>query len=81
MEEHNLLYDACKNMISACWASWRIISSIEQEDSKENDEDVFTIKEYRAKVEAELSKICEGILHLIASLRPPPQSPRYYISR
>ena len=49
-------------------ASWRIISSIEQkEESKGNEDHVVMIKEYRSKVETELSTICESILNLLDS--------------
>jgi len=73
VEERNLLSVAYKNVIGARRASWRIVSSIEQkEESKGNDAQVASIKQYRQKVEAELAKICEDILdvldkHLIPS--------------
>lgn len=68
VEERNLLSVAYKNVIGARRASWRIISSIEQkEESRGNDEHVVSIKEYRAKVEAELTKICDSILRLLDS--------------
>ncbi|KAK7304315.1 hypothetical protein VNO77_45183 [Canavalia gladiata] len=68
VEERNLLSVAYKNVIGARRASWRIISSIEQkEESRGNEEHVGVIKEYRAKIEAELSKICDGILSLLES--------------
>lgn len=68
VEERNLLSVAYKNVIGARRASWRIISSIEQkEESRGNDDHVSSIKEYRAKIEAELSKICGGILSLLES--------------
>ncbi|URE42850.1 UBQ [Musa troglodytarum] len=68
VEERNLLSVAYKNVIGARRASWRIISSIEQkEESRGNEEHVVLIKEYRGKVEAELSKICDGILKLLDS--------------
>ncbi|RWW84634.1 hypothetical protein BHE74_00006749 [Ensete ventricosum] len=68
VEERNLLSVAYKNVIGARRASWRIISSIEQkEESRGNEDHVALIKEYRGKVEAELSKICEGILKLLDS--------------
>ncbi|GAB4832623.1 hypothetical protein Ancab_006641 [Ancistrocladus abbreviatus] len=74
MEERNLFSIAYKNVIGARWASWRIISSIEQkEESRGNKDHVATIKEYRGKIEAELSKICDGILgHLESHLIPLP---------
>ncbi|RZR94026.1 hypothetical protein BHM03_00022626, partial [Ensete ventricosum] len=68
VEERNLLSVAYKNVIGARRASWRIISSIEQkEESRGNEDHVALIKEYRGKVEAELSKICDGILKLLDS--------------
>lgn len=72
VEERNLLSVAYKNVIGARRASWRIISSIEQkEESKGNEGHVKRIKEYRAKVEAELGGICTDILGLLdANLIP-----------
>jgi len=73
VEERNLLSVAYKNVIGARRASWRIISSIEQkEENKGNEAHVKRIKEYRIKVETELSDICKDILgvlekHLIPS--------------
>ncbi|CAK9156539.1 unnamed protein product [Ilex paraguariensis] len=68
VEERNLLSVAYKNVIGARRASWRIISSIEQkEESRGNVDHVNAIKEYRAKIEAELSKICDGILKILDS--------------
>jgi 14-3-3 protein epsilon len=66
VEERNLLSVAYKNVIGARRASWRIVSSIEQkEESKGNDQQVSLIKEYRAKIEAELAKICDDILSVL----------------
>ena len=74
VEERNLLSVAYKNVIGTRRASWRIVSSIEQkEESKENSEhQIKLIKDYRAKIEAELTKISDDILsvldkHLIPS--------------
>ncbi|KAL3538679.1 hypothetical protein ACH5RR_002045 [Cinchona calisaya] len=68
VEERNLLSVAYKNVIGARRASWRIISSIEQkEESKGNADHVNVIKEYRGKIETELSSICDGILKLLDS--------------
>jgi 14-3-3 protein epsilon len=68
VEERNLLSVAYKNVIGARRASWRIVSSIEQkEESRKNEEHVTLIKEYRGKIEAELSNICDGILKLLDS--------------
>ncbi|KAI4381379.1 hypothetical protein MLD38_007453 [Melastoma candidum] len=66
VEERNLLSVAHKNVIGARRASWRIMSSIEQkEESKGNENNVKLIRDYRKKVEDELSKICMDILSII----------------
>ncbi|KAF8376815.1 hypothetical protein HHK36_030704 [Tetracentron sinense] len=68
IEERNLLSVAYKNVIGARRASWRIISSIEQkEESRGNEDHVATIRDYRSKIESELSSICDGILRLLDS--------------
>ncbi|KAL0392365.1 UNVERIFIED_CONTAM: 14-3-3-like protein C [Sesamum radiatum] len=75
VEERNLLSVAYKNVIGARRASWRIISSIEQkEESKGNDDHVSSIKEYRSKIETELSGICDGILQLLDKMLIPSAS-------
>jgi len=66
VEERNLLSVAYKNVIGARRASWRIISSIEQkEENKGNETHVARIKEYRSKVEHELTNICNDVLALL----------------
>ncbi|CAH9067119.1 unnamed protein product [Cuscuta epithymum] len=68
IEERNLLSVAYKNVIGSLRAAWRIVSSIEQkEESRKNEEHVSLIKDYRGKVEAELSQVCAGILNLLQS--------------
>ncbi|ERN14649.1 hypothetical protein AMTR_s00038p00201030 [Amborella trichopoda] len=66
VEERNLLSVGYKNVIGARRASWRIMSSIEQkEEAKGNDQNVKRIRDYRHKVEEELSNICSDILTVI----------------
>ncbi|XP_009404035.2 14-3-3 protein 6 [Musa acuminata AAA Group] len=66
VEERNLLSVAYKNVVGARRASWRIVSSIEQkEESRGNEGHVAAIRDYRAKIEAELTSICGGILRLL----------------
>ncbi|KAH9672681.1 hypothetical protein KPL70_017832 [Citrus sinensis] len=61
-----LLHEADKNVIDAGRASWRIVSSIKQEEESRGNQDyVSVIKEYRSKIEAELTEICGGILKLL----------------
>jgi 14-3-3 protein epsilon len=73
-----------KNVIGARRASWRILSSIEQkEESKGNETNVKRIKEYRKKVEAELTGVCNDIMtvideHLIPSSIPGESSVFYH---
>jgi len=75
VEERNLLSVAYKNVIGARRASWRIISSIEQkEDNKGNKDHVVKIKEYRSKVETELTGICHDILSLLDEFLIPSSS-------
>jgi len=66
VEERNLLSVAYKNVVVARRASWRIVSSIEQkEESKGNAHHVTKIKEYRTKIESELTNICSDVLRLL----------------
>lgn len=66
VEERNLVSVGYKNVIGARRASWRILSSIEQkEETKGNEQNVKRIRDYRQRVEDELSKICNDILSVI----------------
>lgn len=68
VEERNLLSVAYKNVIGARRASWRIVSSIEQkEEAKGNEAQVTLIREYRSKIETELTKICDDILSVLTN--------------
>ncbi|AWU78336.1 protein BMH1 [Pichia kudriavzevii] len=66
IEERNLLSVAYKNVIGARRASWRIVSSIEQkEEQKGNEAQVKLIRDYRGKIELELTNICDDILNVL----------------
>lgn len=66
VEERNLLSVAYKNVVGARRASWRIVASIEQkEESKNNNPQVALIREYRQKIEKELSDICYDVLNVL----------------
>lgn len=66
VEERNLVSVGYKNVIGARRASWRILSSIEQkEEGKGHEQNVKRIKDYRQRVEDELTKICNDILSVI----------------
>lgn len=84
VEERNLLSVGYKNVVGARRASWRILSSIEQkEESRGNEQNAKRIKEYRHKVETELTDICSDIMtvideHLIPSCPAGESSVFYY---
>ena len=66
VEERNLLSVAYKNVIGARRASWRIITSMEEKDrSTGSTQAAARTKEYRSKVEKELSGICNDILEVL----------------
>jgi 14-3-3 protein epsilon len=62
VEERNLLSVAYKNVIGSRRASWRVVTSIEQ---KGDADKMSIIKDYKAKIEAELVEICNDILGII----------------
>jgi len=62
VEERNLLSVAYKNVIGSRRASWRVVTSIEQ---KGEGDKLVIIKDYKAKIEAELVEICNDILNII----------------
>ncbi|PON96422.1 14-3-3 protein [Trema orientale] len=84
VEERNLLSVGYKNVVGSRRASWRILSSIEQkEEAKGNEVHAKRIKEYRQKVESELSSICGDIMtvideHLIPSATAGESTVFYY---
>jgi 14-3-3 protein epsilon len=66
VEERNLLSVAYKNVVGSRRASLRIISSIEQkEESRGKEDNLRKAKEYRKKVEKELTEICNDILTVL----------------
>jgi len=66
VEERNLLSVAYKNVVGSRRASLRIISSIEQkEESRGKEDHLAKAKEYRKKVEKELTSICGDILEVL----------------
>jgi len=66
IDERNLLSVAFKNVVGARRASWRVVASVkEKEESKGTTKHLAKIQEYREKIEAELSKICEDIINIL----------------
>jgi len=66
VEERNLLSVAYKNVVGSRRASLRIISSIEQkEESRGKADHLAKAREYKKKVEKELTEICNDILEVL----------------
>merc|ERR1712232_981489 len=66
VEERNLLSVAYKNAVGGRRAAWRIITSVEQkEKTNGNEEQAKYAREYCGKVEAELQKICDTIIGML----------------
>ncbi|CAL8298611.1 unnamed protein product [Lota lota] len=62
-EERNLLSVAYKNVVGARRSSWRVVSSMEQKS--EGSDKAALAKEYREKIEKELTEICKDVLGLL----------------
>jgi 14-3-3 protein beta/theta/zeta len=69
-EERNLLSVAYKNVVGARRSSWRVISSIEQK-TESNERRAQMTKEYREKIEKELTDICNEVLDLLGKFLVP----------
>eukprot|EP00758_Cryptobia_borreli_P011844 Tbor_TRINITY_DN5695_c5_g3::TRINITY_DN5695_c5_g3_i1::g.8810::m.8810/K06630/YWHAE; 14-3-3 protein epsilon len=66
LEERNLLSVAFKNVLGSRRNAWRIINAIEiRENEKSAVENLPMIIQLRKQFEAELSAICDDLLHLL----------------
>ena len=66
LEERNILSVAFKNVVGTRRAAWRVLSSIEKkENNKGNTSNVDKVKNYKAQIEEELTKVCQDILVLL----------------
>ncbi|KAL8506413.1 hypothetical protein ACS0TY_017335 [Phlomoides rotata] len=85
--ERTLLSGGCGKAITRRRDSWGILSKLEQkEESKGNEVNVGLIKEYKRKVETEITDICTDMLsiideHLIPSASTPNSTVYYYTMR
>ena len=73
-EDRDLLSVVYKNAVDSRCAAWRVITSVEQKEKSQGEEQLASYaREYIAKVENELQRICEGVLALMdKKLVPPP---------
>ena len=65
VEDRNLLSVAYKNSVGTRRTSWRVISSIEAKEEAKNSNFLPLLREYKAKIEAELDAICEEIIKIL----------------
>jgi 14-3-3 protein epsilon len=84
VEERNLLSVAYKNSVGTRRTAWRVISSIETKEEAKNSPNLPLLRDYKAKIEAELDKICNEIIKfldekLISSAKDNAQSKVFYL--
>ncbi len=57
---------AYKNVVGTRRAAWRVLSSIQKKENNKGDaEKVQKVKNYKHKIEVELTEICQDILDLL----------------
>jgi len=60
-----LLSVAYKNTVGSRRTAWRAISSIEQKEEAKGSKFLNLLKDYKNKIELELSEFCDDILKLL----------------
>jgi len=65
VEERNLLSVAYKNAIGSRRTAWRALSSIEQREEAKGGKHLNLLRDYKKKIEEELSRFCNDILDLL----------------
>jgi len=77
VEERNLLSVAFKNSVGSRRTAWRALSSIEsKEESKGNTKNIGLIKNFKKRIEDELTNFCNDIINLLdKSLVPQANQP------
>jgi len=65
VEERNLLSVAYKNSVGSRRTAWRALTSIEQKEESKGSRHLPLLKEYKKKIETELSNFCNDILDLL----------------
>ena len=66
VEERNLLSVAYKNSISGRRSAWRALESLEKKEEQKNQtKHVQHIKDYKVKIQTELTNICNDLINLL----------------
>jgi len=65
VDERNLLSVAFKNSVGSRRTAWRALSSIEQKEETKGGKNLPLLKEYKKKIEGELTTICNDILAIL----------------
>jgi 14-3-3 protein epsilon len=65
IEERNLLSVAYKNSVGSRRTAWRALSSIEQKEESKGSKFLSQLRDYKKKIEKELSDFCNDILSLL----------------
>jgi len=67
VEDRNLLSVAYKNTVGSRRTSWRALTQIEQKEESKGSKNLGLLREYKKKIEAELTNFCNEILALLDS--------------
>jgi len=67
IEERNLLSVAYKNTVGSRRTAWRALSSIEQKEESKGSKNLNLLRDYKKKIETELTNFCNDILGLLDS--------------
>lgn len=65
IEERNLFSIACKNCVGSHRTSWRALSTIEKNEEAKGPQNLKLLRDYKEKIESELTDSCNDILTLI----------------
>jgi 14-3-3 protein epsilon len=65
VEERNLLSVAYKNSVGTRRTAWRALSSLEKKEEAKGGSHLNLIREYKKKIEGELTKYCQEIIKLL----------------
>ena len=65
VEERNLLSVAYKNSVGSRRTAWRALSSIEQKEEAKGGKHLNLIREYKKRIEGELTNFCNDVISLL----------------